>query len=111
MNKVHRALEKKVIEWLQFGEFPGHEIPIDYPQLALTVITERRSAYDKLELNLAEQSEIIRDLRKHLKTVIEENPRRFDCQGCQTDGEISHDSICQAQHCLSYTSGYQEEEK
>ena len=44
-DRVDRALEMQVIDWLQWAKFPEILGEPDYPQLALTLIAKRKAAY------------------------------------------------------------------
>lgn len=46
MDKIDRALELQVIDWLQWAEFPDELGKPDYRELALELIAKRKSAYD-----------------------------------------------------------------
>lgn len=69
---------------------------------------ELREENKKLQSKLSEQATIIRDLRKHLKWTLE-NDERYGCD-CHAPWSKGREKCerCKAQHCLSYTSGYDE---
>ncbi len=46
-DKVDRALEAGVIDWLQWAEFPQRLDKPSMPALALELIAKRKSAYDR----------------------------------------------------------------
>lgn len=57
-DKVDRALEMQVIDWLQWGEFDDsllkHPNGEDMAQLTLKLIAKRKAAYEALKAKLAE---------------------------------------------------------
>lgn len=60
-GKVDRALEMQVIDWLQWGEFEERLDKPSMPALALELIAKRKTAFEKLERELAEAKEIMND--------------------------------------------------
>ena len=48
MNKIDRALEMSVIDWLQWAEFPEHIAKPDMPRLALELIDKRKKENQRL---------------------------------------------------------------
>lgn len=65
LNKVDRALEMQVIDWLQWNEFVEELGKPDYPKLALELISKQKAAYNELNQNydqlLASRREIAAD--------------------------------------------------
>ena len=81
-DKVDRALEIKVIDWLQWSEFPENigKSPddSDMAQLTLTLLSKRKSAYKEIQKDLEfhkHKHELMKkmnlELRGKLKETIE----------------------------------------
>ena len=64
-NKVDRALEMQVIDWLQWGEFPYRLDKPSMPALALELIAKRKAAVKRLEAELAQARAEINKLKEY----------------------------------------------
>jgi hypothetical protein len=83
MNKVDRALERRVIDWLQWSEFPEdigkRPDDSDMAQLTLELIGKRKSAYKDLEQKLAIATEALDFYTKHPDYwPVDENGKKLD---------------------------------
>jgi hypothetical protein len=52
VTKVDRALERRVIDWLQWNEFPYDKNNPNMPELALQLIAKRKQERDELRKRL-----------------------------------------------------------
>lgn len=66
MNKVDRALEIQVIDWLQWCDFPYYSNNPNMPELALEFMSKRKKYTKKLEDDIEKSKEVLISLKSSL---------------------------------------------
>lgn len=90
-NKVDRALEMQVIDWLQWHEFPDEKPGEKHIScLALELISKRKRAYDKLQKENQELKKLIQNIFIEAEEIHECYDHTKECYDNQNEFETDN---------------------